>query len=45
MAKWSAYLAIVAVLAITTIGLPASMRALTWIGDGLRPEDDTTGKG
>lgn len=32
----------VAVLAVTTIGLPASMRALTWIGDGLRPEDDST---
>ncbi|HEX8745783.1 MAG TPA: carboxymuconolactone decarboxylase family protein [Pyrinomonadaceae bacterium] len=34
----------VAVLAITTIGLPASMRALTWIGDGLSPEDDSTYK-
>jgi alkylhydroperoxidase/carboxymuconolactone decarboxylase family protein YurZ len=32
----------VAILAITTIGLPASMRALTWIGDGLAPEDDST---
>jgi alkylhydroperoxidase/carboxymuconolactone decarboxylase family protein YurZ len=28
----------VAVLAITTIGLPASMRALTWIGDGLEKQ-------
>lgn len=32
----------VAVLGITTIGLPASMRALTWIGDGLQPADDST---
>jgi alkylhydroperoxidase/carboxymuconolactone decarboxylase family protein YurZ len=32
----------VAILAITTIGFPASMRALTWIGDGLKPEDDST---
>jgi alkylhydroperoxidase/carboxymuconolactone decarboxylase family protein YurZ len=32
----------VAVLGITTLGLPASMRALTWVGDGLRPEDDST---
>lgn len=32
----------VAVLAITTIGFPASMRALTWIGDGLSPKDDST---
>jgi alkylhydroperoxidase/carboxymuconolactone decarboxylase family protein YurZ len=34
----------VAVLGITTIGFPASMRALTWIGDGLAPEDDSTEK-
>ncbi len=32
----------VAVLGITTIGLPATMRAMTWIGDGLAPEDDST---
>jgi alkylhydroperoxidase/carboxymuconolactone decarboxylase family protein YurZ len=32
----------VAILAITTIGFPASMRALTWIGDGLSAEDDST---
>lgn len=32
----------VAVLAVTTIGLPATMRALTWIGDGLAPADDST---
>ena len=32
----------VAILGITTLGLPASMRALTWIGDGLAPEDDST---
>ncbi len=29
----------VAVLGITTLGLPATMRALTWIGDGLPSED------
>jgi alkylhydroperoxidase/carboxymuconolactone decarboxylase family protein YurZ len=34
----------VAILGITTIGLPASMRALTWIGDGLSPEDDSMAK-
>lgn len=28
----------VALLAVTTIGFPASMRALTWIEDGLKPE-------
>ena len=28
----------VAVLAITTIGLPSSMRALTWMGDGLEKQ-------
>ena len=32
----------VAVLGITTLGLPSTMRALTWIGDGLAPEDDST---
>ncbi len=32
----------VAALGITTLGLPATMRALTWIGDGLAPEDDST---
>jgi len=32
----------VAVLGITTLGLPSSMRAMTWIGDGLAPEDDPT---
>lgn len=32
----------VALLAITTLGFPASMRALTWIGDGLSREDDST---
>jgi alkylhydroperoxidase/carboxymuconolactone decarboxylase family protein YurZ len=35
----------VAVLAVTTLGFPAAMRALTWIGDGLSPEDDSTEKG
>ena len=34
----------VAVLGVTTIGLPSTMRALTWIGDGLQPEDDSTEK-
>ncbi len=29
----------VAVLAITTLGLPASIRALTWINDGLTQRD------
>lgn len=32
----------VAVLGITTLGLPSTMRALTWIGDGLEPQDDST---
>ncbi len=32
----------VAVLGITNLGLPASMRALTWIGDRLSREDDVT---
>jgi alkylhydroperoxidase/carboxymuconolactone decarboxylase family protein YurZ len=32
----------VAVLAVTTVGFPAAMRALTWVGDGLAPEDDST---
>ena len=32
----------VAVLGVTTLGLPATMRALTWIGDGLAPHDDPT---
>ena len=32
----------VALLGLTTLGLPASMRALTWIGDGLAPGDDST---
>ncbi len=32
----------VAVLAVTTLGLPPAMRALTWIGDGLAPQDDST---
>lgn len=32
----------VAVLAITTIGFPESMRALTWIGDCLANSDDST---
>ena len=31
----------VAVLAVTTVGFPSAMRALTWIGDGLAPEDDS----
>lgn len=31
----------VAVLGITTLGLPSTMRALTWIGDGLEPADAT----
>jgi alkylhydroperoxidase/carboxymuconolactone decarboxylase family protein YurZ len=35
----------VAVLAVTTVGFPAAMRALTWVGDGLKPEDDSTGRG
>ena len=38
----------VAVLGITTIGLPATMRALTWLGDGLEhsaTSDDETGVG
>jgi alkylhydroperoxidase/carboxymuconolactone decarboxylase family protein YurZ len=30
----------VAVLAITTLGLPAAVRALTWISDGLEWEDE-----
>jgi alkylhydroperoxidase/carboxymuconolactone decarboxylase family protein YurZ len=30
-------LAHVCVLAITTLGFPAAMRALTWVGDGGRP--------
>ncbi|MBI4482966.1 MAG: carboxymuconolactone decarboxylase family protein [Acidobacteria bacterium] len=28
----------VAVLAITTLGFPATMRALTWMGDDLKPD-------
>ena len=28
----------VAVLAVTTIGFPSTVRALTWIGDGLKPD-------
>lgn len=32
----------VAVLGVTTIGFPSTMRALTWIGDGLTPHDDST---
>ena len=32
----------VAVLGITTLGLPSAMRALTWVGDGLEPQDDST---
>jgi alkylhydroperoxidase/carboxymuconolactone decarboxylase family protein YurZ len=32
----------VAVLGITTLGFPSSMRALTWIGDCLSPEADST---
>ena len=35
----------VAVLGVTTFGFPAAMRALTWIGDGLAPEDDSTEAG
>jgi alkylhydroperoxidase/carboxymuconolactone decarboxylase family protein YurZ len=35
----------VAVLGVTTVGFPAAMRALTWIGDGLAPEDDSTEAG
>ncbi len=35
----------VAVLGMTTLGLPATMRALTWIGDGLAPVDDSTEPG
>jgi alkylhydroperoxidase/carboxymuconolactone decarboxylase family protein YurZ len=35
----------VAVLGVTTVGFPASMRALTWIGDGLSREDDATEPG
>ena len=29
----------VAVLAVTTLGLPSTVRALTWIGDGLAPDE------
>jgi alkylhydroperoxidase/carboxymuconolactone decarboxylase family protein YurZ len=29
----------VAILAITTLGFPSAMRALTWITDGLEPRD------
>ena len=32
----------VAVLGVTTLGLPSAMRALTWIGDNLAPRDDST---
>ena len=32
----------VAILSITTLGFPEAMRALTWIGDCLSPEDDST---
>lgn len=32
----------VAILGITTIGFPASVRALTWIGDNLDVRDDST---
>ena len=35
----------VAVLAVTTVGFPSAMRALTWVGDGLSPEDDSAGPG
>lgn len=35
----------VAILSITTAGFPSAMRALTWIGDGLSSEDDSTEKG
>jgi alkylhydroperoxidase/carboxymuconolactone decarboxylase family protein YurZ len=35
----------VAILSITTAGFPSAMRALTWIGDCLPPEDDSTGAG
>ncbi|MGH9940943.1 MAG: carboxymuconolactone decarboxylase family protein [Pyrinomonadaceae bacterium] len=30
-----------AILGVTTLGLPATMRALTWIGDGLARADDS----
>ncbi len=34
----------VAVLGITTLGFPSTMRALTWIDDGLMPSQDSTEK-
>jgi alkylhydroperoxidase/carboxymuconolactone decarboxylase family protein YurZ len=33
----------VAILGITTLGLPSAMRALTWIGDDLEPQDESRG--
>jgi hypothetical protein len=31
------------IYSLASSAVPAAMRALTWVGDGLAPEDDSTG--